>query len=113
MPIEPHQTRARVVLIVGVPGAGKTTVARALAGRFPRSACIEGDLIQHELTVNGLVPPGGEPISAQMRETLADRGWWIDTSDLTVEQTVEAIVRDGLRSGQLDDDSAERSARRA
>lgn len=50
-----------VVLVVGVPGAGKSTAARALAERFPRSACIEGDLVQHGFTVSGLVPPGGEP----------------------------------------------------
>lgn len=174
----------RVILVIGVPGAGKTTVARALAARFERSACIEGDLIQHELTVNGLVPPGGEPVDeqgrqlalrwrncaaladnfvgegftvvvehaastpdfvelfqhqlrarplslivlaprhevtlerdagrhkqvaqyftwmdAQMRETLTDWGWWLDTSELDVEETVGAILAEGLTAGDLD-----------
>ncbi|HYP43875.1 MAG TPA: AAA family ATPase [Propionibacteriaceae bacterium] len=57
-----------VVLIVGVPGAGKTTVARALAERLPRSACIEGDLVQHHFTVNGLVGPGGLPAEESTRQ---------------------------------------------
>jgi chloramphenicol 3-O-phosphotransferase len=51
----------RTFLISGVPGAGKTTVARALAGRFPRSAHIEGDLVGEQFIVSGLVPPEGPP----------------------------------------------------
>jgi chloramphenicol 3-O-phosphotransferase len=51
----------RTFLVSGVPGAGKTTVARALAGRFPRSAHIEGDLVGEQFIVSGLVPPQGPP----------------------------------------------------
>jgi chloramphenicol 3-O-phosphotransferase len=51
----------RTFLISGVPGAGKTTVARALAGEFPRSAHIEGDLVGEQFIVRGLVPPQGPP----------------------------------------------------
>ncbi len=43
-------------LITGIPGAGKTTTAVALAGRFPRGAHISGDQIQN-LIVSGNVPP--------------------------------------------------------
>ena len=62
------QPAARVILIIGIPGAGKTTVARALAKRLPRAACIEGDLVQHHFTVTGLVPPGGEPAEESHRQ---------------------------------------------
>lgn len=47
-------------LINGIPGAGKTTTARALAQRLPRAAHIEGDRIQ-DLIVAGGVWPGQQP----------------------------------------------------
>jgi gluconate kinase len=177
-------TDPSVVLVVGVPGAGKTTVARALAERLPRSACIEGDLVQHHFTVSGLVPPGGTPaeeadrqlalrwtncallartfvsygftavvehavsrrswvdrfldecapapmslvvlaprlevtlqrdrdrgskqvghlfphMDAELRRELAGVGWWLDTSDLSVAETVDAVLREGVEAGRL------------
>lgn len=64
----------RTFLISGVPGAGKTTVARALAGRFSRSAHIEGDLVGEQFIVNGLVPPQGPP-QDEARTQLQLRRW--------------------------------------
>ena len=43
-------------LISGVPGAGKTTVARLLGGRFPLAAHIEADEIQNLIVSCGLHP---------------------------------------------------------
>jgi adenylylsulfate kinase-like enzyme len=60
-----------VFLITGVPGAGKTTVARALAGRLPRAAHIEVDRLQ-EWIVSGGVWPGDEPYAEAERQ-LAQR----------------------------------------
>ena len=56
-----------VWLISGIPGAGKTTTGRVLAARFPRSAFIEGDLLQ-EWLVNGIVWPGDEPAAESERQ---------------------------------------------
>lgn len=60
-------------LISGVPGAGKTTVARALAAQFPRSAHIEGDLVGEQFIVNGLVPPQDPPDDEAQAQLLLRR----------------------------------------
>lgn len=173
-----------VILVVGVPGAGKSTVARALARRLDRAACIEGDLVQHHFTVTGLVGPGESPadesqrqmqlrwrncadlarnfwqagftvvvehavsrrewvdrflqdvgpapvslvvlapslevtlkrdqhreekqvahlfahMDAELRDELSDLGWWLDTSALTVEETVDRMLATGIAAGLM------------
>lgn len=54
-------------LISGVPGAGKTTAARALAQTFEASTHIEGDRLA-EWIVSGAVLPGDEPAEESERQ---------------------------------------------
>jgi len=56
-----------VFLISGVPGAGKTTVARLLARHFPLGAHIEADEIQN-LIVSGGLHPQEEPPEEALRQ---------------------------------------------
>lgn len=45
-----------IILVTGIPGAGKSTVARAVAKRLPRAAHIEADLLQKMIVAGGLWP---------------------------------------------------------
>ena len=48
-------------LITGILGAGKSTIAREIARRLPKSAYIEVDLLRR-MVVSGRVGPGQEPL---------------------------------------------------
>lgn len=53
----PARERIRAYLLTGVPGAGKSTVARLLALHFDRAAHIDIDLVFHHFTVSGRAEP--------------------------------------------------------
>lgn len=56
-----------VLLITGMPGAGKSTVSHQVAQRLPRSARLDGDVVTR-FTVSGFVWALGEPAEEAARQ---------------------------------------------
>jgi predicted kinase len=60
--------RTRTVLVIsGIPGAGKSTIAPIVARALPRSVHLEAELLQRCI-VGGSVWPDGEPHDEAMRQ---------------------------------------------
>ena len=59
----------RIIVISGLPGAGKSTTARALALRMPRAAHVEADVLQG-LVVSGGVSPDASGVHGEARQQL-------------------------------------------
>lgn len=62
-------SRPALVVVSGLPGVGKSTVAKAPARRFERAAHVEADRLQ-ELIVSGAVLPGRDGIRRETRHQL-------------------------------------------
>jgi adenylylsulfate kinase-like enzyme len=56
-----------ILVLSGMPGAGKSTVARILAGRFDRGVHLDLDLILHHFVVAGPVPYDPAQIELALR----------------------------------------------
>jgi chloramphenicol 3-O-phosphotransferase len=56
-----------VLILTGPPGAGKTTVAQALAERYDRVAHIQVDILRHFITPTGFVSAGRPGFERQAR----------------------------------------------
>jgi hypothetical protein len=60
---------ARILVVSGLPGVGKSTTARLVAQRMPRAAHVEADRLQ-DLIVSGGMWPGPAPASGDAERQL-------------------------------------------
>jgi predicted kinase len=67
----PAREHPRAYLLTGVPGAGKSTVARLLALHFDRAAHIDIDLVFHHFIVSGLAEPSTPSTESAQQAELA------------------------------------------
>jgi adenylylsulfate kinase-like enzyme len=67
VPVTDPAWRGGVLLVTGMPGAGKSTVTRLIADALPRAARLDGDMV-NRLVVSGRVGPLGEPAAEAARQ---------------------------------------------
>jgi adenylylsulfate kinase-like enzyme len=86
------------ILITGIPGAGKTTVARLLAQRFARAAHVEVDRLQQMIVSGGLWPDQEPRVEAQRQLDLRARnGAMLGAS--FVDAAITAVIDDVIIGG--------------
>jgi predicted ATPase len=91
-----------IYIVSGIPGAGKTTVSRLLAGRFARGVHLESDLLQQVIVTGGLWPDG-EPHEEAMRQ-LRLRGRHVSMlADSFYEAGFTPVVDDVVIGSRLDE----------
>jgi len=107
------RTERVIFLVSGNQGAGKSTIARALAERFERGVHVEGDLIQRMIVTGGVWPeppePQGEALrqlrerarrSAMLADSFFEAGFSVVIDDIAIgDQFI--VYRDSIRSRPL------------
>ena len=81
------------MLITGPPGSGKTTIAREIAQRFPKSIHIQVDHLR-EMMVNGIKLPDNDQTEESNQQFQLARSTAIYMAQLYAEQNMFVIIDD-------------------
>lgn len=83
-----------ILIVSGLPGVGKTTVARELATRSARGAHLDTDQIGEALIVSGLVAPGQDPAEEAERQLALRRRNITDLARNFAEARFDVAISD-------------------
>lgn len=93
----------RVIVLTGVPGTGKTSVAGALAALFPRSAHVEADALRTCIRRGGVNPGGSPSDEADRQLELVTRMEAAVANELFAEGFTVIVDDVVVTRGRLDD----------
>ena len=89
-----------VVLLTGIPAAGKSTVAQALAERLPRSAHVRGDVFRRMIT-GGRADMTPSPSAEALRQLRLRYALAASTADAYAAAGFTAILQDVMLGQEL------------
>jgi cytidylate kinase len=92
------------LIVTGPPGAGKSTVARALATRFDRSALVEGDAF-FAFVASGAIPPWLPESQDQFARAEIDPRHVLREPPDAVDDVTD-LVRQGFERGSFEHDGS-------
>lgn len=91
----------RVLIVTGIMGSGKSTVAQALAERLPRSVHLRGDLFR-KMIVRGRAPQGPVETEEDTLQLGLRYGLSIEVADAYAEAGFTVVYQDILFGPDLD-----------
>ncbi|MCF6466884.1 phosphotransferase [Nonomuraea sp. MG754425] len=90
-----------VVLVTGVPAAGKSTVAQALAERLPRSVHVRGDAFRR-MVVSDRADMTPDPTPEALRQLRLRHRIAATVADMYVDAGFTPVVQDVVIGGELE-----------
>ncbi|HEX7101844.1 MAG TPA: zeta toxin family protein [Nitrolancea sp.] len=105
---EPSLVEPRIIIISGLPGAGKSTTARLLASQMDRGAHVEADKLQEFIVAGGVWPDGSPNVSNEAERQLrlrlhnacllarsfAQHGFTTLIDDIVIGQRLEQAIEE-------------------
>ncbi|MFC6705848.1 phosphotransferase [Flexivirga alba] len=98
----PSTTPARIFVISGAQGAGKSTVGQALAESLPRAVFVDGDAID-DFVLSGREPMTEPPSTAAVEQLFLRYAGALTVADVYRSAGFDAVIADNIFGTFLDD----------